>query len=76
MVGVKADLVSTNSGSIISIAADTHRGRVWMARYVAGGRAGSVDCDHRYGVDILQGAIADGLTLRDAATGQIAGGSR
>lgn len=68
-----ADLDSTNLGTIITIQPRTARGRQWMFSNVPDSRARmnrSVDCEHRAGVDILTGALADGLTLRDTTTGR------
>jgi len=74
-----ADLESTNLGTIITITALTDRGRRWLHQHVQGGRVvgGStspLDCDHRYGIDILHAALAAGLRLRDTGTGQLAYG--
>ena len=70
------DLVSTNHGTIITITAETRRGRQWLARHVEGGKAGSVQCEHRSGIDILYGALADGLQLQDTTTGRTAEGAK
>lgn len=74
---MKPDILSTNLGTIITIEGQTRRGIAWLRRNVsaAGLQSGletGCDCDHRYGVDILQGALAAGLTLQDANTGRIA----
>jgi hypothetical protein len=69
----KADIISTNHGSIISLTAGTKRGRAWMRDHVlAEGRGETVHCEHRYGIDILQGAKADGLRLQDSSSGKMA----
>lgn len=74
-----ADLESCNYGTIIAIHPRTERGRRWMYAHVPDSRrmpSRAVECEHRYGVDILQGAIADGLTLRDTSTGRTAGAAK
>lgn len=75
MKALKADLVSTNLGSIILITPHTARGRAWMRLNVPDSREtpdGAVDCDHRFGVDILLGAMGAGLRLQDSETGRTA----
>lgn len=73
---MRVDLLSTDHGSIISISVNSRRGRNWVRAHVADGEAieidGSVYAEHRYGVDILTGALGDGLTLQDTTTGRIA----
>lgn len=73
----KIDLVSSNLGTIITIAPASTRGWTWLRAYVQGATAtllgpdSYLSCDHRCGVDILQGAHRAGLRLQDAATGRI-----
>ena len=71
------DISSRNLGTIVTIEGLTRRGIRWLRRNVhaAGLQSGletGCDCDHRYAVDILQGALDAGLVLQDAATGRIA----
>lgn len=66
------DLLSTFHGSIISIDAETPRGRRWLERHVPDQEHGHVIAEHRYGVDILTGALSAGLRLKDTTTGRIA----
>lgn len=68
----KADIVSNNLGTIITIEAQTKRGQRWLSKHVEGGRENPVMCEHRYGVDILLGALDAGLCLQDGASGRIA----
>lgn len=72
----KADIISTNYGTILAIAGNTKRGRQWLRAHVDGARNCNdcVSAEHRYGIDILQGAIAAGLQLQDSATGRRTGG--
>lgn len=67
-----ADIESTNHGTIITIQPASTRGRSWMRKHVPESFGRRVECDHRFGVDILIGAIADGLTLRDTTSGRMA----
>jgi hypothetical protein len=67
------DIVTTNHGSIITILARTRRGSIWIRRHVPDAIRGRADCDHRCGIDILEAALADGLTLQDTRTGRLAG---
>ena len=69
---MQADLLTTNCGSIISIEAATRRGKRWLADNVPDSHYGTADCDHRCGIDILLGAIRDGLVLEDTETGRTA----
>jgi hypothetical protein len=72
-----ADLSTTIYGTIIHIHAQTPRGRRWMHAHVPDSRnhaSRAVDCEHRCGIDILEGALAAGLTLQDASSGRIARG--
>lgn len=65
----KADIISTNHGSIIAIAALSRKGRRWLAENVdATGE--QVYCDHRNGVEILLAARDAGLRLQDSTTGR------
>ena len=71
-----ADILTTNHGTMISIAPKTAKGRQWMYSNVPDSRARmnrSVDCDHHCGIDILEGALAAGLRLQDSQTGRLAG---
>ena len=64
------DLQTADHGSIVSLGALTHAGR----RFMVNVGDGSPDqyAEPRYAIDIMQGALRAGLTLRDAATGRIA----
>jgi hypothetical protein len=74
MTDVKApDILSTNHGTIITIMARTRRGSSWIRRHVPDAIRGRADCDHRCGIDILEAALAHGLTLQDTRTGRLAG---
>lgn len=66
------DILSTNHGTIIEMHANTARGRRWIRKHVHGQQQGHVMAEHRYGVDILVGALAAGLRLQDTTTEQIA----
>lgn len=67
------DIVTANLGSIISICAASRKGRSWMARNVlAEDRGEQVYCDHRFGIDIIEGALDAGLRLQDSASGRTA----
>jgi len=71
---MKADLLTTNHGSIITIQPNSSKGKQWMSAHVPDSRrwpSRTVDCDHRCGIDILLGAIAAGLHLRDTTTGRV-----
>lgn len=67
------DLISTNLGSIIQIDADSARGRKWLRANVAGDERITATngaytlAEHRYGIDILVGAIGAGLRVRDTS---------
>lgn len=69
------DLRSYNLGSIIQIEGVSQRGIRWLRDHVhaEGLRSGletGCDCDHRYGVAILEGALEAGLILEDGNTGR------
>jgi hypothetical protein len=66
---MRADLYSTNFGSIIRVQPVSARGRQWWRDHVSADTA-ATDCDHRCGIDLLVGALADGLTVRDTTSGQ------
>lgn len=70
-VSTNPDLLTTNHGTIIWIGPLTARGRSWMYRHVPESHRAinrAVNAEHRYGIDILTAAIADGLTLQDNTT--------
>lgn len=69
---MRTDLQSTNLGTIILIEADSARGRRWLTTHVPDADDGYAQCDHRYGIDILRGALDAGLRLRDTTTGRTA----
>jgi hypothetical protein len=74
---MRADLDTTNHGTIISIRPRTEVGRLWMACHVPDSHTNperAVDCEHRCGIAILMAAIGAGLKLRDTTTGKIAQG--
>lgn len=64
----RADIVTTFSGSIILFAGTTPQGKRWLTRSIGHERC----AEHRYGIDIIQGAINDGLRVQDAQSGRIA----
>ena len=64
----RADIVTTFTGSIIMFAGTTAHGRRWLTRNIGHERM----AEHRFGVDIIHGAINDGLRVQDAASGRIA----
>jgi hypothetical protein len=73
----QTDILTTNHGSIIKINADSAKGRRWMLRHIPDARASVTFgaytwAEHRYGVDIICGAVAAGLRVRDAASGRLA----
>lgn len=70
-----ADIESTNLGSIIILEWLSPKGRKWLASHVGDplAQAGEpIYCDHRCGMEILYGAVAAGLRLRDGQSGRIA----
>jgi hypothetical protein len=65
----KPDIITANYGSIIVIEPSSRKGRLWLLEHVHSDHL-PIQCEHRYGVDILQRALAAGLRLQDSATGQ------
>lgn len=66
----KADIVTSDHGFAVSFYAITKRGQEWLEDnydWPTGGLA-----EHRYATDIILGAVADGLHVQDAATGNFA----
>jgi hypothetical protein len=70
----KADIITSDHGSIWSFAGCTKRGKAWLARNLAdhAGEHHTAYAEARYAVDIAFGALHDGLRLQDAATGRFA----
>lgn len=70
---IRADIRSTFYGSIITIEGISKRGRVWLREHVSDARncCDAVNAEHRYGMDILEGALGAGLVLRDASTNRV-----
>lgn len=71
----RADIQSTNHGSLITIEPLTQRGTEWIAENVDSVEAMNGDAFHaeyRMALDILEGALSAGLTLRDATTNRTA----
>jgi len=68
----KADIVTSNEGSLWIFLSKTRRGRNWLTRNVADSENGVAIAEHRYGFDIALGALNDGLRLQDTATGRFA----
>lgn len=70
------DLSTTNLGTIIMIAPSSGKGRRWLRAHVPDARTlalyESIPCEHRCGINILEGALAAGLLLEDAPTGRLA----
>lgn len=71
---MKADLITTNYGTIIAITGNTGKGRRWLRHNVEDARNGcdTVNAEHRYGIDIIIGAVNAGLRCQDSETGHIA----
>jgi hypothetical protein len=66
----KADILTRNAGSVITLTGLSNAGREWLMEHVSPEEI--IYCDHREGIDILEGALDDGLTLEDASTGALA----
>ena len=74
-VRVRPDIATTNHGTIIRLVPKSRRGVRWLNTHVAAqmlARDGYVAAEHRYGIDIIEGALAAGLRVRDVATGRFA----
>lgn len=72
---IRADIQSTNHGSLITIEPLTKRGTEWIAENVDSVEAmnGEVfHAEYRMALDILEGALRDGLMLKDATTNRTA----
>ena len=66
----KADILTTNHGTIIALAPNSRRGRQWLDTHVAA--APVIYAEHSYGIDIIFGALSDHLRVQDTATGNFA----
>ena len=73
----KADILTTNLGTIWTFEALSAVGRQWMRIHVDSNRntPGYVQCEHRFGFDIAIGALDAGLTLQNARTGRMKTGT-
>lgn len=70
---MRSDIVATNLGTIITLEGVSNRGRLWLKSNVQNEPLGlNVIAEHRYGIDIIVGAKADGLRVRDSRTGRFA----
>lgn len=72
---MRTDILTANLGSLVTLEGRTSRGRTWLRTHVNDCHiaiVGGCVCDPRCAVDIMRGAIADGLTLKDANSGRIA----
>jgi len=69
-----ADIISLDRGGIVLLYADTAIGRDWLADHVGPCTryGGGYAIDHGYVGDIIIGALEDGLTVQDSATGRYA----
>ena len=68
MTTPQADIVTSFYGSIVTFDPQTAKGRRWLTRNIGHERM----AEHRYGIDIIHGAINDGLRVQDAQSGRIA----
>lgn len=68
----KADIVTSDEGSIWRFVAATRKGWNWLLDNCEGAYDSQVICEHRYGFDIACGALRDGLRLQDADTRRFA----
>lgn len=65
---MKADILVESLGTIITANPRTKRGKRWMRR-ACGWCAGSLDFEHRCGVDMIVGALTDRLSVQDVRSG-------
>lgn len=69
------DFLSTNYGSIVTLAAITQDALDWVDQNIDAEctpHIATVDIDARYFLDIACGILRDGLTLKDTSTGRLA----
>ncbi len=70
----KADIITSNHGTIWSFHGNSRRGKGWLERNLAehAGEYNTAHAEARFAFDIAMGAMQDGLRLQDAATGRFA----
>ena len=57
---MRPDILTTNLGTIISVQGVSLNGQRWMTRHVPDVVYFAADCDHRSGLDILDGMLKTG----------------
>jgi hypothetical protein len=70
-----ADVLTTFTGSLITIEPLTDRGRTWLADNVDSVEATNgrpFHCEHTQGMEIIEGALYAGLKVKDSTTDRIA----
>lgn len=65
---LRADIQTTNHGSIWTFYPLTARGRRWLKDWLRG----ETVCEHRHGYLIVQGMLQAELVIQDTATGRLA----
>lgn len=66
------DIVTANHGTIVTLHATSDEGLAWIEENVDSNEPDHVVAEHHCAIDLIVAMAADGLVVRDAASGRVA----